>query len=87
MTAAGERASIRSTTRFAEDYRALRTGVGAVAAARATCCAVSGPDAVEYLQGQLSQDVAALGRGGVGRLADPHAPGQARRPGARVARR
>jgi folate-binding protein YgfZ len=44
------------------DYEALRHGVGAVGLAR-DVVRVSGPDAVEYLQGQCSQDVAALGIG------------------------
>jgi folate-binding protein YgfZ len=44
---------------FVPDYEALRTGVGAVVLER-DVVRVSGPDAVEYLQGQLSQDVAAL---------------------------
>ncbi|HVA04808.1 MAG TPA: glycine cleavage T C-terminal barrel domain-containing protein [Acidimicrobiales bacterium] len=43
----------------AEDYRELRTGCGAVALDRDVLL-VSGADAVEYLQGQLSQDVATL---------------------------
>jgi folate-binding protein YgfZ len=47
---------------FVEDYETLRTGVGAVMLGR-DVLRVSGPDAVEYLQGQLSQDVAALGVG------------------------
>jgi len=47
---------------FADDYEALRTDVGSVTLAR-DVLRVSGPDALEYLQGQLSQDVAALGRG------------------------
>ena len=43
----------------ADDYAALRHGVGAIAAAR-DVIRMSGPDAVEFLQGQCSQDVAAL---------------------------
>jgi folate-binding protein YgfZ len=42
-----------------EDYDQLRTGCGAVLLGR-DVLRVSGADAVEYLQGQLSQDVAAL---------------------------
>jgi folate-binding protein YgfZ len=44
------------------DYEALRHGVGAVSLPR-DVVRVEGPDAVEYLQGQCSQDVAALGVG------------------------
>ncbi|MGH9065311.1 MAG: hypothetical protein ACRD0L_15330, partial [Acidimicrobiales bacterium] len=44
------------------DYEALRHGVGAVRVER-DVVAVSGPEAVGYLQGQLSQDVAGLGPG------------------------
>jgi len=44
---------------FDEDYRALRADVGAVALGR-DALRVSGADAVDYLQGQLSQDVAAI---------------------------
>jgi len=44
------------------DYELLRTGVGALDLGR-DVLRVSGPDAVEYLQGQLSQDVTALGLG------------------------
>ena len=44
------------------DYDALRHGVGVVTLSR-DVLAVSGPDAVEYLQGQCSQDVAALSEG------------------------
>ena len=47
---------------FVEDYESLRTDVGVLALGR-DVLRVSGPDAVEYLQGQLSQDVAALGVG------------------------
>ncbi len=43
-------------------YDALRTGVGAVEVAR-DFIRVSGPEATDYLQGQLSQDVAAIGAG------------------------
>jgi folate-binding protein YgfZ len=42
-----------------EDYEQLRTGCGAFLLGR-DVLRVSGADAVEYLQGQLSQDVAAL---------------------------
>jgi len=47
---------------WAEDYRALRDDVGALDLGR-DVLRVSGADAVQYLQGQLSQDVAALGVG------------------------
>jgi folate-binding protein YgfZ len=46
----------------AADYEALRHGCGAHRLAR-DVLEVAGPDAVEYLQGQCSQDVAALGVG------------------------
>jgi folate-binding protein YgfZ len=45
-----------------EGYTTLRRGVG-VFPARRDVLRVSGPDAVEYLQGQCSQDVAALAVG------------------------
>lgn len=45
-----------------EDYRALREAAGAVELAR-DVLRVAGPQAVEYLQGQLSQDVDALAPG------------------------
>jgi folate-binding protein YgfZ len=44
------------------DYDALRHGVGGLILPR-DMLAVSGPDAVEYLQGQCSQDVATLADG------------------------
>ena len=44
---------------FEEDYRALRHDVGAVVLGR-DVLRVSGVDALDYMQGQLSQDVAAL---------------------------
>jgi folate-binding protein YgfZ len=44
------------------DYDALRHGLGGLILPR-DMLAVSGPDAVEYLQGQCSQDVAALADG------------------------
>jgi folate-binding protein YgfZ len=44
------------------DYDALRHGVGGVIVPR-DMFTVSGPDAVEYLQGQCSQDVATLAEG------------------------
>ncbi len=47
---------------FLADYQLLRSATGAVALRR-DVLGVSGADAVEYLQGQLSQDVAALGVG------------------------
>ncbi len=48
---------------FDEDYRALRSGVGVVAQGR-DVLRVSGADAVEFVQGQLSQDIAAIAVGG-----------------------
>ena len=48
---------------LATDYRALRAGVGAVWLAR-DVVEVAGPEAESYLQGQLSQDVAAIAPGG-----------------------
>jgi folate-binding protein YgfZ len=48
---------------LAADYDALRHGLGAHRLGR-DVLAVAGPDAVAYLQGQCSQDVAALGVGG-----------------------
>lgn len=50
-------------TDVTSDYLALRRGVAAVAVAR-DVVAVRGADAVAFLQGQLSADVAALGVGG-----------------------
>ncbi|MGQ0521018.1 MAG: CAF17-like 4Fe-4S cluster assembly/insertion protein YgfZ [Actinomycetota bacterium] len=47
---------------LAADYHALRHGAGAVALPR-DFLRVSGPDAVSWLQGQLSQDVAKLAVG------------------------
>jgi len=44
---------------FAADYEALRSSVGALHSGR-DVLRVVGPDALEYLQGQCSQDVAAL---------------------------
>lgn len=46
-----------------DETAALRTGAGAFHPSR-DVVAVRGPDAAEYLQGQLSQDVAALAIGG-----------------------
>jgi tRNA-modifying protein YgfZ len=48
--------------RFLDDYHALRQAAGVVPIGR-DVVRVSGPDAVEYLQGQCSQDVAALALG------------------------
>lgn len=48
---------------LAEDAAALRTGVGGVVTDREVV-EVAGPDAATFLQGQLSQDVAALAEGG-----------------------
>jgi tRNA-modifying protein YgfZ len=50
------------TLAFEESYRALTAGAGAVELAR-EAITVKGPQAVEYLQGQLSQDVENLGAG------------------------
>ena len=47
---------------LADDYRALRTDAGAIDLPR-DFLRVWGPDAVSWLQGQLAQDVAALGVG------------------------
>ena len=64
MTVTGHGVSHPSDARrFEADYEELRTGVGAAALER-DVLRVSGPDAEEYLQGQLSQDVAALVVGG-----------------------
>ena len=49
-------------TDLTADYLALRRDVGAVWLPR-DVLALRGPDAITYLQGQLSQDVAALGVG------------------------
>jgi tRNA-modifying protein YgfZ len=49
-------------TELATDYDALRHGVGGVTLSR-DVLTVSGLDAVEYLQGQCSQDVASLSEG------------------------
>ena len=46
------------------DYEALRHGAGAVTRAR-DVLVITGPDATEFLQGQLSQDVTALAPGAV----------------------
>lgn len=48
---------------LAADYGALRTGIGAYRAAR-DVVSVHGPDALAYLQGQLSQDLDPVGVGG-----------------------
>ncbi len=50
--------------RYLEDYRALRHGAGAVVTGR-DVLEVRGDDAASFLQGQLSQDVAALAPGDV----------------------
>ncbi len=50
--------------RYSGDYTALRHGAGAVLANRDVLL-VSGPDAADFLQGQLSADIAALGPGKV----------------------
>lgn len=52
-----------AVSRLAADYQALRHGLGAVWVSR-DVVRVSGPDAVGYLQGQLSQDIAGLAIGG-----------------------
>jgi folate-binding protein YgfZ len=63
MTNAGTASSPSSDDPgFLADYQELRTATGAVMLRR-DVLGVSGADAVEYLQGQLSQDVAALGVG------------------------
>ncbi len=46
-----------------EHYRALRRAAGVVERAARTCIAVGGADRAEYLQGLLSNDVAALAPG------------------------
>ncbi|MDE0654060.1 MAG: hypothetical protein OXI26_10440 [bacterium] len=50
--------------RHRADYEALRHGAGGVTMAR-DVLVINGPDATSFLQGQLSQDVAALGIGEV----------------------
>ena len=50
--------------RYRTDYEALRRGAGGVVTPR-DVLVVAGPDSVDFLQGQLSQDVAALEPGGV----------------------
>ncbi|MCY4104484.1 MAG: hypothetical protein OXG55_14680 [bacterium] len=50
--------------RYRADYEALRHGAGGVTVAR-DVLVVTGPDAASFLQGQLSQDVAALAPGEV----------------------
>ena len=63
MAATGRRRRRTVTHRpFAEETEALRHGAGAFRSAR-DVLAVRGPDAAAYLQGQLSQDVAALAVG------------------------
>ncbi|HUC35746.1 MAG TPA: glycine cleavage T C-terminal barrel domain-containing protein [Acidimicrobiales bacterium] len=47
---------------FAGDYDTLRHGAGAIPAGR-DVLRVAGPDALEYLQGQCSQDLSGLGHG------------------------
>lgn len=49
-------------TELTDEYQALRYMVGAVATVRDVITA-TGPDATEFLQGQLSQDVAAMAVG------------------------
>jgi folate-binding protein YgfZ len=56
------RAGGAGTEAFEADYEALRHGVGAVPEGR-DVVRVSGEDALEYLQGQCSQDLGALGAG------------------------
>jgi folate-binding protein YgfZ len=55
----------RESADMAEEYRALRSTVGAHLLARDVLCA-SGPDTVSYLQGQCSQDVAGIAAGDAG---------------------
>ena len=62
------------------DYDALRSGVGWFRPAR-DVLAVSGPDAASYLQGQCSNDVAALAGRGLRRGPAAQPPGPPRRPG------
>ena len=63
MTGAGSAgAGPTAASGLVADYESLRTDAGALELGR-DVLHVSGPDAVEYLQGQLSQDVAALGVG------------------------
>lgn len=50
--------------RYRADYEALRHGAGGVVTPR-DVLVVTGPDSADFLQGQLSQDVAALAPGGV----------------------
>ena len=50
--------------RYRADYEALRHGAGALTGAR-DVLVITGPDATSFLQGQLSQDVAALAPGEV----------------------
>ena len=53
---------MRVSERYLEDYRALRHSAGAVMTGR-DALEVTGDDAASFLQGQLSQDVAALAPG------------------------
>ena len=53
------------TTHVADDYAAFRQSAGVVELPR-DFVRVAGPDAAKFLQGQLSQDVVALGAGGGG---------------------
>lgn len=55
---------MRAADRYIRDYRSLRHGAGAVLAERDVLI-VDGSDAESFLQGQLSQDVAALAPGEV----------------------
>ena len=74
--APGRRSAARRDAGALEaETAALRAGRRCVPGAAATSLAVRGPDAEAYLQGQLSQDVAALAVGAVG----GRAPARARR--------
>ena len=53
-----------ASERHRADYEALRHGAGGVTVAR-DVLVITGPDATSFLQGQLSQDVAALAPGDV----------------------
>ncbi len=53
-----------ASERLRADYEALRHGAGAVTTAR-DVLVIAGPDAASFLQGQFSQDVAALAPGEV----------------------
>ena len=56
--------TVRVSEQYIEDYRVLRHGAGAVLTGR-DVLEVTGDDAASFLQGQLSQEVAALAPGDV----------------------